>query len=61
MKCEHGNEIVVIIERESFHYWDDGITTYNADGSINAYPNNSDDEYVRVQCKECKLALIRIE
>ena len=60
MKCEHGNEIVVIIERESTPYWSDGIVTYNRNGSEHGFNEESADEYVKVQCKECKQALIRI-
>ena len=59
MKCEHGIEIEVIIEQESPPYWDDGITTYKADGTVDDEAYHSDKKYLRVTCPKCKVIEFR--
>jgi hypothetical protein len=53
MKCEHGNEVRVVIETESPICWDDGIVLYDEQGE--GRPQWNEPRYLRVTgCDICK-------
>jgi len=60
MKCQHGNEIVVIVEPVSDPYWDDGLIRYDSAGQVKTIAEDANDDYIRVQCPQCKVALVHL-
>ena len=63
MKCQHGNEITVIIEAYIPPYLDEGLRVYNKAGEYLRFSWEDYDggyDYLRVEgCKECKVILHR--
>lgn len=57
MKCEHGIEIQALIEKASPPYWDDGIISYNRDGTpVKIAEETFDNErHLRVSCLWCRV------
>lgn len=55
MKCEHGNEVRVIIETNDPYCWDDGIRQVDKEGQ-----QDYGGDYLSIEgCDECKV--IRME
>lgn len=60
MKCEHGNEVRVIIEALSPPFWDDGVAFVDKDGKYDTRMSLGNQIHLRVSCPLCKTIKVNL-